>query len=280
MHAVPGGPFDSEKPVPPAVVVNLEKKFELDRPLWQQYTGYVWGILRHFDFGPSYTSSSRTVNGIIRDHLPVSAQLAALAILIAVAVGLPVGAVAALNRDSYLDHGSMFLAVIALSVPSLALGPLLAWVFALELQILPVATWGTPAHMVLPALTLGIPLAAIVARLTRASLLEVLRQDFIRTAHAKGLAPRVIVLRHALRGALMPVITLLGPALALLISGTLVVERVFAVPGMGSYFVDSIGNRDYPVIMGMTLVLGGLVVAANLVVDVAHAFLDPRIKHG
>ena len=279
MHAVPGGPFDSEKPVPPEIVANLEKKYRLDWPLWRQYTDYVWGVVGHFDFGPSYASRSRTVNDIIGDHFPVSAQLGALAMLVALVVGVPLGVIAALKQNTYVDYGAMLLAVLGLSIPALALGPLLMWLFALKLHILPVATWGTPQHMVLPAITLGVSVAAFIARLTRAALLEVLREDYIRTARAKGLSGSAIIWRHALRNAMIPVLTYVGPLFVALMTGAVLVERIFAVPGLGSYFIDSIGNRDYPVIMGTTLLFGSLIIIANLIVDVLYAALDPRIRY-
>ena len=279
MHAIPGGPFDIEKPVPPEIKANLERKFHLDDPLWKQYTDYVWGIVRHFDFGPSYASRSRTVNDIFKDHLPVSAQLGGLALLIAMAIGIPLGIIAALKQNTYADYGAMFFAVLGLSIPNLALGPILIWIFALKLQLLPVATWGTPQHMILPAITLGISSSAFLARLTRASMLQVLREDYIRTAWAKGLPHRLVVLRHALKNGLIPVVTVLGPTFAVLITGTFIVEIIFAVPGLGRYFITSIGNRDYPVIMGTTLLFGFFIIAANLVVDITYAILDPRIRY-
>jgi oligopeptide transport system permease protein len=233
MHTIPGGPFDIEKPVPAEVIANLEAKFNLDQPLWRQYIDYVWGILRHFDFGPSYQSSSRSVNDIIGDHFPVSAQLGGLGLLIAIGIGLPAGVIAALKQNTVWDYGSMFVAVLGLSIPNLALGPFLIWIFALKLDLLPVATWGTPQHMVLPAFTLGISASAFIARLTRASMLQVLREDYIRTAKAKGLDQVSITVRHALRNGLIPVITYLAPMLAFLITGTFIVENIFAVRQQG-----------------------------------------------
>lgn len=278
MHTIPGGPFDIEKPVPAEVIANLEAKFNLDQPLWRQYIDYVWGIVRYFDFGPSYQSSSRSVNDIIGDHFPVSAQLGGLGLLIAIGIGLPAGVIAALKQNTMWDYGSMFVAVLGLSIPNLALGPFLIWIFALKLDLLPVATWGTPQHMVLPAFTLGISASAFIARLTRASMLQVLREDYIRTARAKGLGQVSIMIRHALRNGLIPIITYLAPMLAFLITGTFIVENIFAVPGLGRFFITSIGNRDYPVIMGTTLLLGTIIIMANLIVDIAYAYLDPRIR--
>ena len=279
MHAVPGGPFSREKTLPPAIVENLYRKYHLDDPLWKQYADYMSGILLHFDFGPSYTSRSRTVNDIFRDHLPVSLQLGTLAGLIAFGFGIPLGVIAALKHNGSIDRVTMFLVVLGLSIPNLALGPLLIWVFALKLDILPVATWGSPLHVILPAVTLSTALIAYVARLTRASVLEVIREDYIRTARAKGLSEWVIVWRHALKNALIPVITWMGPIMAVVLTGTFVVEVIFAVPGLGRFFVLSILARDYPVIMGTTLLFAASIIVINLIVDIAYAFLNPRIRY-
>ena len=193
-------------------------------------------------------------------------------------LGLPLGILAALKQNSPWDYTAMFIAVLGLSVPNLDLGPLLIWVFSLKLELLPVATWGTPQHMILPAITLGISHGAFVARLIRASMLQVLREDYVRTARAKGLSESLITARHILRNALIPVITYMGPIFALLIRGTFIVENIFAIPGLGRHFVTSISNRDYPVIMGTTLLLGSFVILVNLIVDIAYAVLDPRIR--
>jgi len=278
MHAIPGGPFDREKKLPPEILANLEKKYHLDQPLWKQYVDYIGGIVLHLDFGPSYSSRSRTVNDIIRDHLPVSALLGVVSLAIAIGLGIPLGVIAALKQNTLTDYSCMFFAVLGLSIPNLALGPFLIWIFALKLQLLPVATWGTPQHLILPALTLGISFTAYIARLTRASLLQIIREDYIRTARAKGLPEQIVVIRHMLRNALIPVITYLGPLLAAVITGTFIVETIFAIPGLGRFFISSIGNRDYPVIMGTTLVFALFISAANLVVDLSYAFLDPRIR--
>ena len=202
-----------------------------------------------------------------------------LALLIAMAIGIPLGVIAALKQNTYVDYGAMFFAVLGLSIPNLALGPILIWIFALKLGLLPVATWGTPQHMILPAVTLGISASAFLARLTRASMLQVLREDYMRTASAKGLHDRTIVVRHAMRNALIPVVTYLGPIFAVLITGTFIVEIIFAVPGLGRYFITSIGNRDYPVIMGTTMLFGVFIIAANLLVDITYGILDPRIRY-
>jgi ABC-type dipeptide/oligopeptide/nickel transport system permease component len=279
LRAVPGGPFDREKPLPAEIRANLEHYYGLDKPLAQQYIDYVGRIVTHFDFGPSYSSRSRTVNDIFRDHLPVSAQLGFLAIVVALVIGLPLGILAALKQNTIWDYLGMAAAVVGVSVPNIVLGPVLIVVFALTLKWLPVAGWGTPDKLVMPVLALGLHQSAIIARLTRASMLQVIREDYIRTARAKGLSERVVMVRHALKNAFIPVATVLGPMFAALTTGTFVVERIFAIPGLGKYFITSITNRDYPVVMGTILLYAVFLVAANLVVDITYAFLDPRIRY-
>jgi ABC-type dipeptide/oligopeptide/nickel transport system permease component len=278
-HAVPGGPFTREKALPAEIIANLEKYYGLDQPIWKQYVDWVGGIITRFDFGPIYSSRSRRVNDIFADHLPVSAQLGILATLIAVALGMPLGILAALKQNSFWDYLGMAVAIFGVSVPNIVLGPLLILIFALGLGWLPVAGWGTPAKMIMPAFALGTGSAAIIARLTRASMLQVIREDYIRTARAKGLNERMVMVRHALKNALIPVATILGPMFAALVTGTFVVEQIFAIPGMGKYFITSITNRDYPVVMGAFLVYALVLILANLAVDVTYAFLDPRIRY-
>lgn len=279
LRAVPGGPFDREKPLPAEIRANLEHYYGLDKPLAQQYIDYVGRIITHFDFGPSYSSRSRTVNDIFRDHLPISAELGFLAIIVALVIGLPLGILAALKQNTIWDYLGMATAVVGVSVPNIVLGPLLIVIFALTLKWLPVAGWGTPEKMVMPVLALGVHESAIIARLTRASMLQVIREDYIRTARAKGLSERVVMVRHALKNAFIPVATVLGPIFAALTTGTFVVERIFAIPGLGKYFITSITNRDYPVVMGTILLYAVFLVAANLAVDVTYGFLDPRIRY-
>jgi ABC-type dipeptide/oligopeptide/nickel transport system permease component len=278
-HAVPGGPFTREKALPAEIIANLEKYYGLDQPVWKQYMDWIGGIVTRFDFGPIYSSRSRRVNDIFADHLPVSAQLGILSLLIAVVLGMPLGILAALKQNSFWDYVGMAVAIFGVSVPNIVLGPLLILIFALTLGWLPVAGWGTPAKMIMPAFALGTGSAAIIARLTRASMLQVIREDYIRTARAKGLNERMVMVRHALKNALIPVATILGPMFAALVTGTFVVEQIFAIPGMGKYFITSIGNRDYPVVMGAFLVYALVLILANLAVDVTYAFLDPRIRY-
>ena len=277
-HIIPGGPFDREKPLPKEIIANLEAYYGLDDPLWKQYIDYLWNAL-HGDLGPSYSSRSRTVNDIIKENFPVSAQLGVLALLIAMVIGIPLGMVSALKQNSYIDYFCMFFALLGVSVPAMTLGPVVVWFFALKLNILPVARWGTWQQAILPAFTLGIGSAALLARLTRASMLQVIREDYIRTARAKGVSEINVTVHHALKNALIPVVTVLGPLFAYLVTGSLIVEQIFAIPGCGKYFVTSVGNRDYPVMLGIMLLYAVLIIVANLVVDLTYAWIDPRIKY-
>jgi len=277
-HAIPGGPFDREKPLPKEIIANLEAYYGLDDPLWKQYTDYLWNAL-HGNFGPSYSSRSRTVNDIISEHFPISTQLGILALILAMVVGIPLGMVSALKQNSYIDYFSMFFALLGVSVPAMTLGPVLVWFFALKLNLLPVARWGTWQQAILPAFTLGIGSAALLARLTRASMLQVIREDYIRTARSKGVSEKNVTVHHALKNALIPVVTVIGPLFAALVTGSLIVEQIFAIPGTGKYFITSVTNRDYPVILGIMLLYAFLIIVANLVVDLTYAWIDPRIKY-
>lgn len=255
--------------------------------------GVSKGVIRG-DLGMAMRQRGRTVNEIVGDSLPVSVQLGILAMLVAVGLGIPLGTFAALKQNTWVDYTSTFLAIVGVSIPNLVMGPLLIWIFALKLNWFPVSTWGarppfllgfipTPnltfwAHAVLPSLALGTGLSASIARLTRASLLQVIRQDYIRTARAKGLRERAVIIRHALKNSMIPVATILGPMFAAVATGTFVVEQIFGLPGMGKHFVQSIGNRDYPVIIGVTLIYAIFLVIANMTVDITYAWLDPRIR--
>ncbi len=278
MHSIPGNPFQKvERPLSPAVVKQLMSYYHLDEPVPMQYLRYMGNALRG-DFGPSYQYRDRSVNDIVKGGFPVSAELGLLALVVALLIGVPLGIVSALRHNTAVDYFSMVFALAGVSVPAMTMGPLLVWIFALKLDILPVARWGTWQQAILPAITLGLGSAAILARLTRASMLQVLREDYIRTARAKGVPERLVMIRHALRNALVPVITVLGPMAAGLVTGSLVVERIFAVPGLGKYYVDAVSARDYPVIMGTTLLYALLLVIANLAVDITYTWVDPRIK--
>ncbi len=277
MRLAPGGPFDAERRLPPAVLANIEARYRLDRPLVEQYVHYLGDLLRG-DLGPSFRYPDRTVGELIVLGLPVSVTLGASALALALAVGIPAGVVAAVRHNRPADHLAMGLAMTGVSLPNFVLGPLLILLFALVLRWLPVAGWGSWRHLVLPAVTLGLYYAAYIARLTRAGMLEVIRQDFIRTARAKGAPERRVVGRHALRLALLPVVSYLGPAAAKVLTGSVVVETIFAVPGIGRYFVTAALNRDYTMVLGTALFFSAFLVAFNLLVDLAYGWLDPRIR--
>ncbi|MGB2773569.1 MAG: ABC transporter permease [Anaerolineae bacterium] len=325
MHSVPGGPFDKEKALPPEIIAILDKRYHLNDPLIVQYFDYLSNVIvpklssvppntsllddaivnikvgdkqwiKWMNFGPSFTSRSRTVNDIFRQQFPISAQLGLIALIVAVIIGMPLGILAALKQNSFFDYLGMGVAIFGVSVPVIVMGPILVWIFGVTLKWLPPTGWGAQPPFVLgflpsnpgpeffryaamPCIALGLGSSAIIARLTRASLLQVVREDYIRTARAKGLTERTVVTRHALKNSLIPVVTILGPMFAGLVTGTFVTETIFGIPGMGKYFITSITNRDYPVIMGTILLYAILLVIANLVVDVLYGFLDPRIRY-
>jgi oligopeptide transport system permease protein len=238
----------------------------------------IWNVVRG-DFGTSLKYEGQTVNDILRRTIPVSGTIGILAYLLALIIGLTAGTIAALKQNSGFDYGSMAVSMLGISVPSFVLGPILVLVFSLWLYLFPPARWGGPLHLVLPVVTLAAVYAAYIARLTRAGMLEVLRSDYIRTARAKGLDEKTVILRHALRGGLMPVISYTGPALAHLLAGTVVIERVFAMPGLGNVFIQSVFNRDEPLILGVVAFISIVIMVFNLLVDIAYAFLDPRIRY-
>ncbi len=272
----PGDFFSAERDLPEPIKAELEAYYGLDQPVWVQYGNWLSRVVTEGDFGPSYVYVNRSVNELIAEAFPVSAQLGGLALLIALAVGIPAGLIAAVRRNTWLDYTPMALAMLGICLPTFVLGPLLALVFGLGLGWLPVSGWFGPAYIVLPALTLGLFFAAYVARLTRGGMLEVLAQDFIRTARAKGLPEWQIVLKHALKGGILPVVTFLGPAITGIISGSFVVETVFAVPGLGQHFVNSATNRDVTLVMGLVVFYGTVIILANLIVDLLQLALDPR----
>ena len=323
-HAVPGGPFDREKRLPEEIMANLEAKYKLDQPYWKQYVSYLRDLLvprivteqptsmleealinvkmgdRYLlwvNFGPSFSSRSRTVNDIIRDQLPISIQLGLISMTIAITIGLPMGILAALKQNTVWDYLGMGVAIFGVSIPVVAMGPVLVWLFGVALKWLPPTGWGAEPpftlffipttlfswefwkYALMPSFAVGTGYSAIIARLSRASLLQVIHEDYIRTARAKGLSERVVTTRHALRNALIPVVTVLGPMFAAVLTGLFVVETVFGVPGLGRYFITSITNRDYPVIMGTILLYAIFLVIANVLVDITYAWLDPRIRY-
>jgi len=280
VRAAPGGPFDAEQALSPQVKANLERAYGLDDPLPLQYLRYL-GAIVHGDFGPSLKYRDLSVGALIAQGLPVSLTLGLAALIVAVAVGVPLGAWAALTRGSAIDQGIRALAVLGVVLPSFVTGPLLVLVFGLGLRWLPVAGWqdGNPYYLVLPVVTLAVPLLAYIARLIRSSLLEVLQSDYIRAARARGLGAWRVLWRHALPPAMLPVVSYLGPATAFVVTGSLVVETVFALPGTGRYLVEGAINRDYTLIMGMVIVYGLITLLCNLAADLVYGWLDPRIGH-
>lgn len=277
LRLLPGGPFDRDRRLPPEVMANIEAKYHLDEPLLKQYGRYITGIL-HGDLGPSYKYLDREVSDIIVDTLPTSATLGLFALLSALAFSLPLGVAAARHHDRWIDRTCVLLVTLGISLPTFILGALLIWIFSLKLGWFQAARWGTPGSAVLPAITLGAMPCAHLTYLLRSSLLETLEQDFIRTARAKGLKESLVLFKHALRNSLIPVLTLLGPLLAYLVAGSFVVEFVFAIPGMGRYFITAVTDRDYPLIMGVTLVYTALLVCANLTIDILYSVVDPRMR--
>ncbi|HZO24210.1 MAG TPA: ABC transporter permease subunit [Steroidobacteraceae bacterium] len=280
IRLAPGGPFQQEQTLPPAVRVNLDRAYGLDQPLPLQYLRYLRG-LAHGDFGPSFKLRDFTVAELIAQGLPVSAALGLSAMLLSIFVGVPLGAAAALRRHRPADHTVTGFTVVAMALPAFVVGPLLALIFGVYLHWLPVAGWESPfpRYLVLPAVTLALPVIAYIARLTRASLLEVLRANFVRTARARGLGPWRVLWRHALAPTLLPVVSYLGPAIAFVVTGSLVVETVFGLPGTGRFLVQGAINRDYSLVMGMVIVYGTLLLGLNLLVDLLYGWLDPRVRH-
>ncbi|MET0621925.1 MAG: ABC transporter permease subunit [Pyrinomonadaceae bacterium] len=280
IRLAPGNFYEGERKLPAAIEKNIRAKYGLDQPVYVQY-GRVMGNILRLDFGNSLRYENETVNEILRRTVPVSAAIGVSAYLLALLVGITMGTVAALKQNSKLDYVAMGLSMLGISVPNFVLGPILVLVFSLSLYWLPPARWGGfPSwNLLLPVLTLSAVYMAYIARLTRAGMLEVLRSDYIRTARAKGLTERQVVTRHALRGGLLPVVSFTGPALAILITGTVVVERIFAMPGLGNYFINANLNRDEPLILGIVAFASILVLVFNLLVDIAYGVIDPRIRY-
>lgn len=279
MHLAPGGPFASEKKLPPQIIANLEAHYNLDKPLPVQYALYMKNLIM-FDLGPSIKSESRDVNSILADGFPASAQLGLEAMAVAVLAGLIMGIIASIRHNRLPDYTVMFLAVVGLAVPSFVLAPLFQKYFGLEWNLLPIAGWGSFEDTILPAIALSFTPLALMTRLMRSSMLEVMSQDYIRTARAKGLSPSRVITRHAIRNAILPAITIIGPLAVDIITGSFVIEKIFSIPGIGKYFVESIFNRDYSVIMGVTIFYSALLLLVNLLVDIAYTLVDPRIKIG
>jgi len=274
---VPGGPFTGEKAIPPEIMKNLEAHYGLDQPLWKQYLTYLGSIARG-DLGPSFKYPNRTVNEIIGAKLPVSLELGGLALGVALVIGLTLGVLAAMRRNSWLDYTASSVGLLGICVPTFVLGPILVLIFAIQLGQFNASGWNEPVDRVLPALTLGFVYAAYIMRLTRGGMLEVLNQDFIRTARAKGASESRVIFRHALRGGLLPVVAFLGPGIAGILTGSFVIETIFQIPGLGREFVNSAFNRDYTLVLGTVILYATLIVVCNLVVDVVQVWLNPRLK--
>jgi oligopeptide transport system permease protein len=281
VRLAPGNFYSGEKRLPPAIEKNIREKYGLDKPWYQQYGKTMWGIVRHFDFGTSLKYQGQPVNTIIATSLPVSAGVGILAYLLALLIGIPIGSFAALKQNTRWDYSSMAFTMLGISIPNFVLGPILVLIFSLTLYWLPPSRWDGffSRNMILPVITLSAVYMSYIARLTRAGMLEVLRSDYIRTARAKGLSEKNVVIRHALRGGLMPVISYTGPALAFLLTGTVVVEKIFALPGLGNYFIQASLNRDEPLVIGIVAFIAITLLLMNLLVDIAYAFLDPRVRY-
>ncbi|SHI68663.1 oligopeptide transport system permease protein [Anaerovibrio lipolyticus DSM 3074] len=279
MHAIPGGPFTAEKNLPPAVQANIEARYKLNDPLTAQYMDYVENIL-HGDLGPSFKYVGRSVNDIIGESFPVSFELGMEAILISLLLGIPAGVLAAYRRNNWQDRTVNLLTTIGIAVPGFVLAALMVEIFAMKLGLLPAAMWIDWKSRILPAFALAAMPMAFITRLTRSSMLEVLGQDYIKTAKAKGLGTTYILFKHALPNALIPVVTYVGPMVASILTGSFVIETIFAIPGLGSYFVTSIYNRDYTVILGVTIFYSAIIILMNMLVDIIYPMLDPRINIG
>ena len=274
----PGGPFDADRAVSPQVLKNLNEAYNLDASNWKQYLDYMSGLVRG-DLGPSFRFPGRSVSEMISTGLPVTFELAFYAILIALVMGVISGVIAALKRNTYLDFIPMAVAMIGICVPTFLMGPLLVLIFGINLEILPVSGWGQLAgDKILPSLTLGFAYAAYIARLSRGGMLEILNQDFIRTARAKGLSESMVVMKHAMQGGLIPVVSFLGPAIAGLLAGSFVVETIFQIPGLGRFYVEAAFNRDYTMILGTTIFFSAMIVFFNLLSDLAALWLNPRSR--
>ncbi len=277
LRVLPGGPFDTEKKLPPQIRKNIEEKYRLNEPLWKQYAIYLDNVL-HGDFGPSYKYVDRSVNEVIKETLPASLGLGIVALLFSVSLGTIAGIISSVRSRGFFDFFSFSFATALVSVPNFVVAAVLIYLFSVKLGWFPAALWGKPEHFTLPALTLAAGPTAYLARLIRASMLETSQTPFIRTARAKGLSEVKVVTKHIFRNALIPVVTVLGPIAAYLVTGSFVVEHIFAIPGMGRFFVFAVSNRDYPLVMGITIVYTVILVLANLIVDIFYLLLDPRIK--
>ncbi len=277
IRAIPGGPFTDEKAIPPEVMEKVMERYNMNDPLYEQYFDYLKNLAR-LDLGPSYRYAGRTVNEIIGESFPISAFIGVLAILISLAIGIPIGIISALRRGKWQDNTVMLIATIGVTVPNFVIATFLIYVFALKLGIFTVGLWEGISTSILPAVTLaGYPMA-FISRLVRSSMLEVIQQDYIRTARSKGLVERVVIYIHALKNTLIPLLTYLGPLTAGILTGSFVVEQIFGVPGLGTHFVTSIQNRDYTMIIGVTVFYSTFLIIINFLIDICYGFIDPRIK--
>ncbi len=278
IHSAPGGPFSADKAVPPEVLIALEEKYDLNLPLWQQYFGYLEDLISG-DFGPSFKYPGRNVSELIASAFPTTAELALYSMIVAIVIGLFAGVISAMRPNSIQDYAPMSLAMIGICMPSFLLGPLLVLIFGIYLEWLPISGWNSlPGDKILPAITLGTGYAAYIARLTRGGMLDILSQDYIRTARAKGLSEIVIVCKHGLRGGLIPVVAFLGPAFAGMLGGSFVVETIFNIPGLGRFYVQAAFNRDYTMILGTTIFFAVLIVSFNLISDILAMWMNPKLR--
>ncbi len=279
MHSIPGDPLTRDKKMPEAIRQNIEAQYHLNEPLWKQY-GYYFQGLAHGELGPSLKYEGVTVNEIIGQGFPISAQLGLAALARMLLVGLPAGVISALRQNQWQDHTAMFMATLGVAVPNFVLATLLIYIFGVKLELLPTSRWVSWQSVIMPAVALAFYPTAYIARLTRSSMLEVIGQDYIRTARAKGLPQRTVLYKHALRNALVPIVTYLGPLIAGVLTGSFVIEKIFAIPGLGQQFVLSISNRDYTTILGVTIFYAAFLIFMNLVVDLLYGVIDPRIRLG
>ena len=281
IRMAPGGPFDSEREIPPEIAANLEAVYHLDEPLWKQFGYYLMNVAKG-DFGPSFKYLDYDVTELIMQGFPVSLQLGLLAIILALVIGVSLGVIAALRQNGVIDYLVMTLAMTGITIPNFVMAPILILIFAVFLGWLPAGGWGDDGdwkHMILPVIALSLPQIATVARMTRASLIETMNAPYIRTAKAKGLSPMLILTRHASRATMLPILSWLGPATAAIITGSVVVEQIFGLPGIGRHFVNGALNRDYTLVMGVVIFYGALIILMNLLVDLLYAWLDPRIRY-
>lgn len=279
MRVAPGGPFSDNRKLTEAILANLNKAYHLDEPLWMQFGRYLWGLLR-FDFGPSMKYRDFSVSELIAQGFPVSLEIGFWAMVLSTLVGIVLGMAGALRRNGAVDLSAGIIAMVGIAIPTFVIGPLLQILFGLRLNWLPIAGWdGSVQAMILPIFVLALPNIAYVSRLTRGSMIETLRTNYVRTARAKGIGSRRVIWKHALTGAMLPVVAYLGPATAITVTGSVVVEKIFGIPGIGRYFVEGASNRDYPLVMGVTILYGSIVILANIVTDILRGWLDPKVSY-